>query len=117
MLEEIERNFNNHYNLNKLKNTAIKTLKECELHNEEVINEFTPYLPEGVYMNEMDIEYRDTIILLSGRTRIGSCFRIRLIVKDRVKGRDIFWYDLEFNSRGEIIDSYFDIFDDFVAYG
>ncbi|MEZ4884912.1 MAG: hypothetical protein R3E32_09320 [Chitinophagales bacterium] len=116
MLNELEERFIEYYNLNALKIEAIEALKKYHFEDEESMREFIPFLPKGVILNELDIEHKNTTIILSGKMRGVGFFRVRLIAKDRVEGRHIFWYELEFDGNGEVTDSYFGIYDVFISY-
>jgi len=105
---KIENEFNRHYNLEKLKTYAKKSLLKDYLECKEVEDEFSECIPQETTLKSMDIVYSGTQVFFTGRHRNYPIFRIRYIVQYRNK--DYFWYDLEFDYKGTVIDDYFDAF-------
>ncbi len=106
-LKQIEKIFNSSFNINLLRQEAELYLKR-HLVNSEIISEFSQDLPNGASFQELQIQYKDIVILLNDSVRKLPIFRVRYIL--RYMDRDIFWYDMECDLEGVMIDDYFDSF-------
>lgn len=99
--------FNEKFNFEHLKAESIEyirgILNDCD--NNFLAEEFDDYHKRHELKNLM-IKYSSTNIIIN-REGFFPCFRIKFYLEEPYNGRDVFTYEIEYNTVGEFTDEYF----------
>lgn len=107
-LTEIESVFNQYYNFLDLKMKAYHFLVELIQNSQNnFLKEVEDKLTGGMSLSNFRIEYRNTSLIINDSDLCQSIFRIRFDLINSRTNFQAFWYDVEYSSKGEVVDDYF----------
>ena len=105
-MENLEKLFNEMFNLSKITNEAIDGAKAI-IHNESLKADVLEAFDK---IENIEYVFDCVVVVLNDSFRCNPFFRVKIVLIDVRDAKRKAWYDLEFNSKGEISDDFFDFF-------
>lgn len=108
-LIDVQEVFNANFNIGYFKSKTENGLKSYLDDYEFLTREYANDLPLNFKKEDLYGEY-SFFQLIINKTNSIPIFRVRYVVK--IKGGNVpkFWYEMEFDSEGQMQDDYFDVF-------
>lgn len=107
-LIKFEDSFNEAYKYELMKKNAIKNIRELlDNYKENFLQESINKLPEDVRFSELKIIYRATYIILNKDNGAKPSFRLVFDLVEPIDDKELFTYEIEYNSNGEYSDDFF----------
>lgn len=107
-LTSIEEVFNEEYRFEDLKKKAITNIENMlsDYENNFLIDSIDQ-LPKDIMFKELRIEYRTTYIVLNKENGAKPSFRLVFDLIEPKNHKELFTYEIEYNSNGEYSDDFF----------